>query len=155
MVEAAGGPKHVTKKALLRAMTGSALDIETEGFDRDAGAGILMAPGAVGTAAIPSAERNRAPAAAGTLPNRTLAPGAAPVMIDMATKFTDPNNDTLTYAAVSSDTARLGIAAERIDGDADARLTGPCPGDALCDRPRGPDDGARIHGHGQGGYEGL
>ena len=109
MVEAAGGPKHVTKKALLRAMTGSALDIETEGFDRDAGAGILMAPGAVGTAAIPSAERNRAPAAAGTLPNRTLAPGAAPVMIDMATKFTDPNNDTLTYAAVSSDTARLGI----------------------------------------------
>ena len=109
MVEAAGGPKHVTKKALLRAMTGSALDIETEGFDRDAGAGILMAPGAVGTAAIPSAERNKAPTAAGTLPNRTLAPGAAPVMIDMATKFTDPNNDTLTYTAVSSDTARLGI----------------------------------------------
>ena len=29
--------------------------------------------------------------------------------IDMATKFTDPDNDTLTYAAASSDTARLGI----------------------------------------------
>ena len=110
MVEAAGGPKHVTKKTLLRALTGSALDIEVKGFDRDAGAGILMAPGAVGAAAIPSAERNRAPTAVGTLPNRTLAPGAAPVMIDMATKFTDPNNDTLTYAAVSSDTVRLAIA---------------------------------------------
>ena len=109
MVEAAGGPKHVTKKTLLRALTGSALDIEVKGFDRDAGAGILMAPGAVGAAAVPAAERNKAPTAVGTLPDRTLAPGAAPVMIDMATKFTDPDNDTLTYAAVSSDTARLGI----------------------------------------------
>ena len=109
MVEAAGGPKHVAKKTLLRALTGSALDIEVEGFDRDAGAGILMAPGAVGAAAVPSAERNKAPTAVGTLPNRTLAPGAAPVMIDMATKFTDPDDDTLTYAAVSSDSARLAI----------------------------------------------
>ena len=110
MVEGAGGPKHVAKKALLRAMNGSALDIEAEGFDRDAGAGILMAPGAVGAAAVPAAERNKAPTAVGTLPNRTLAPGAAPVMIDMATKFTDPDNDTLTYAAVSSDSVRLAIA---------------------------------------------
>ena len=65
MVEAAGGPKHVAKKTLLRAMNGSALDIETEGFDRDAGAGILMAPGAVGAAAIPAAERNKAPTGGG------------------------------------------------------------------------------------------
>ena len=109
MVEAAGGPKHVTQKTLLREMTGSALDIEADGFDRDAGAGIVMAPGAVGAAAIPSAERNKAPTAVGTLPNRTLAPGAAPVMIDMATKFTDPDNDALTYTVASSDTVRLAI----------------------------------------------
>ena len=37
MVEGAGGPKHVSQKTLLRAMTASALDIETDGFDRDAG----------------------------------------------------------------------------------------------------------------------
>ena len=110
MLQAAGGPKNATQETILRAMNGSALDIETEGFDRDAGAGILMAPGAVGSAAVPSAERNKAPTAVGTLPDRTLAPGAAPVTIDMATKFTDPDNDTLTYAAVSSDTARLAIA---------------------------------------------
>ena len=100
MVEGAGGPKHITQKTLLRAVTGSALDIETEGFDRDAGAGIVMAPGAVGAAAVPRSERNRAPTATGTLPDRTLAPDAAPVTIDMATKFTDPDNDTLTYAAI-------------------------------------------------------
>ena len=109
MVEAAGGPKHVTQKTLLREMTGSALDIEADGFDRDAGAGIVMAPGAVGAAAVPRAERNRAPTAVGTLPNRTLAPGADPVTIDMATKFTDPDNDALTYTVASSDTVRLAI----------------------------------------------
>ena len=90
-------------------MAGSALDIEIEGFDRDAGAGIVMAQGAVGTAAIPAAERNRAPTAAGTLPDRTLAPDAAPMTIDMTTKFTDPDNDTLTYTAASSDSVRLAI----------------------------------------------
>ena len=110
ILEGAGGPKHVTQKTLLMATTGSALDIEVEGFDRDAGAGIVMAPGAVRSAAVPRAERNRAPTTAGTLPNRTLAPGAVPVMIDMATKFTDPDNDTLTYATASSDTVRLAIA---------------------------------------------
>ena len=109
MVEAAGGPKHLTPKTLVSAMAGSALDIEVEGFDRDAGAGIVMAQGAVGSVAVPAADRNRAPTAVGTLPNRTLAPGAAPVMIDMATRFTDPDNDTLTHSAVSSDSARLAI----------------------------------------------
>ena len=109
MVEGAGGPKHVTQETLLRAMAGSALDIETEGFDRDAGAGIVMAPGAVGAAAIPAAERNRAPAAAGTLPDLTLAPDAAPVTIDVATKFSDPDDNTLTYTASSSDAVRLAI----------------------------------------------
>ena len=110
IVEAAGGPKHVTLKTLLGSMTTSALDIEDVGFDRDAGAGIVMAPGAVGAAAVPRAERNKAPTAVGTLPNRTLAPNAAPVMIDMATKFTDPDTDTLTYAAAPTDTVRLAVA---------------------------------------------
>ena len=127
MVEGAGGPKHVTHETLLRAMAGSALDIETEGFDRDAGAGIVMAQGAVGAAVVPRAERNRAPAAAGTLPDRTLAPDAAPVTIDMATKFTDPDNDTLTYTAASSDTVRLAIARN----GSMATLTPGSPGRAL------------------------
>ena len=127
MVEGAGGPKHVTHETLLRAMAGSALDIETEGFDRDAGAGIVMAQGAVGAAVVPRAERNRAPAAAGTLPDRTLAPDAAPVTIDMATKFTDPDNDTLTYTAASSDSVRLTITRNGTM----ATLTPGSPGRAL------------------------
>ena len=109
MLQAAGGPKHVTQQTLLRAISGSALDIEVEGFDRDSGAGIVMAPGAVGSAAVPAGERNGAPAAVGSLPDQTLAPDVAPVMIDMATKFTDPDNDTLTYTAAASDTVRLAV----------------------------------------------
>ena len=127
MVEAAGGRKHVTLKTLLRSMTGTALDIETEGFDRDSGAGIVMARGAVGAAAVPAAERNRAPTAVGALPDRTLAPGAAPVMIDMATKFTDPDDDTLTYTAVSSDPIRLAIT----PNGSMVTLTAGSPGSAL------------------------
>ena len=49
MVEAAGGPAKVTPAALRTAMTSgtAVLDIEATGVDRDSGAGIVMAPGAV------------------------------------------------------------------------------------------------------------
>ena len=49
MLEAAGGPAKVTPAELRTAMTSgtAVLDIEETGVDRDSGAGIVMAPGAV------------------------------------------------------------------------------------------------------------
>ena len=49
MLEAAGGPNEVTLAQLRTGMTSgtAVLDIETTGVDRDSGAGIVMAPGAV------------------------------------------------------------------------------------------------------------
>ena len=106
-LEAAGGPANVTLAALRTALTGSALDIEATGVDRDSGAGIVMAPAAVDGVDVPVATRNRAPVAAGVLADRTLAPGGAPVTIDVASAFTDPDDDALTYALVSSNADRV------------------------------------------------
>ncbi len=44
---------------------------------------------------------NRAPSAVGTLPPQTLSENDAPVAVDVAGYFNDPNNTTLTYTAVS------------------------------------------------------
>ena len=97
MVEAAGGPAHVTQAALRAAMTRteSVVDIEEPGVDIDSGAGIVMAPGAVDAVAV--ADRNLAPTATSMLDNRTFAPGADAVTIDLEDVFDDPNDDTLTY----------------------------------------------------------
>ena len=46
---------------------------------------------------------NLAPEAVGSIPAQTLATGDS-VTVDVAAFFTDPNNDDLTYAAVTSDT---------------------------------------------------
>ena len=109
MLEAAGGPANVTLDALRTAMTGSALDIEAMGVDRDSGAGIVMAPGAVDAVDVAAADRNGAPAATGTLTASTMATGGAAVTIDVASAFSDPDNDTLTYTALSSDTDRVEV----------------------------------------------
>ena len=112
MLEAAGGPGKVTPAALRTAMTGAGavLDIEATGVDRDSGAGIVMAPGAVDAVDVAVADRNRAPTVSGTLDNRTMIRGAAAVTIDVASVFSDPDqNDTLTYTALSSDPDRLDI----------------------------------------------
>ena len=77
MLEAAGGPANVTPAALRTAMTGAALDIEATGVDRDSGAGIVMAPGAVDAVDVAVADRNGAPTVSGTISDRTLAPGGA------------------------------------------------------------------------------
>ena len=77
MLEAAGGPANVTPAALRTAMTGAALDIEATGGDRDSGAGIVMAPGAVDAVDVAVADRNGAPTVSGTISDRTLAPGGA------------------------------------------------------------------------------
>ena len=109
MLEAAGGPANVTPAALRTAMTGAALDIEVTGVDRDSGAGIVMAPGAVDAVDVAAADRNGVPTATGTLTAGTMAPGGAAVTIDVASAFSDPDNDTLTYTALSGDPNRVEV----------------------------------------------
>ena len=110
MLEAAGGPEQVTLAQLRTAMTGAALDIEATGTDRDSGAGIVMAPGAVDAVDVAAANRNEAPTVSSSQNDRTFAPGAAAVTIDLATVFSDPDTaDTLTYRAVSNDPDRVAV----------------------------------------------
>ena len=109
MLEAAGGPGEVSLAALRTAMTGAALDIEATGVDRDSGAGIVMAPGAVDAVDVAAADRNGVPTATGTLTTGTMAPGGAAVTIDVASAFSDPDNDTLTYTALSGDPNRVEV----------------------------------------------
>ena len=75
MPEAAGGPDNMTLTALRAAMTGASLDIEATGVDRDSGAGIVMAPGAVDAVDVAVADRNGVPTVSGTLDNRTMLRG--------------------------------------------------------------------------------
>ena len=98
MVEAAGGPAHLTPAALREALTASALDILTPGVDATSGAGIAMAPEAVDAVDVVAADRNRAPTVTTALSDRTLAPGADAVTIDLADVFDDPDGDALTYS---------------------------------------------------------
>ena len=124
MLEAAGGPARVTLAELRTAMTGAALDIEAEGADRDSGAGIVMAAAAVDAVDVAAADRNRAPTVATGMADRTLAPGGAPVTIDVASAFTDPDNDALTYTARSSNSDRVAASLT----DASLTLTPLVPG---------------------------
>ena len=101
MLEAAGGPENLTLVSLRTGMTGSALDIEETGADRDSGAGIVMAPGAVDAVDVAEADRNGAPTVTGTLADRTLSPSDSPVTISLAAVFSDPDTDTLTYTALT------------------------------------------------------
>ena len=110
MVEAAGGPGNITPAALRTAMTSgtAVLDIEATGVDRDSGAGIVMAPGAVDAVDVAVADRNLAPAVTSALTDRTFAPGADAVTIDLDDIFDDPNDDTLTYTMqLRPDTPRV------------------------------------------------
>ena len=82
--------------------TTAVLDIEAVGVDNDSGAGIVMAPGAIAGVTVAVADRNGAPTVASTLADRTLAAGSDAVTIDLASTFTDPDSDTLTYSVVSA-----------------------------------------------------
>ena len=108
-IEAAGGPKEVTLAELRTAMTATTaiLDIEAVGTDRDSGAGIVMAPGAVDGLDVAAADRNRAPTVTTMLANRTLSAGSNAVTVELASTFTDPEAATLTYTVVSSDPDRV------------------------------------------------
>ena len=111
MLEAAGGPNQVTFAQLRTEMTtGTAvLDIEANGVDRDSGAGIVMAPGAVDAVDVAVADRNGAPTVENAVSDRTFVPGAATVKIDLEHVFEDPDDDTLTYEAISNDPDRLAV----------------------------------------------
>ena len=111
MLEAAGGPNEVTLAQLRTGMTSgtAVLDIETTGVDRDSGAGIVMAPGAVDAVDVAVADRNGAPTVENAVSDRTFAPGDAAVDIDLEDVFDDPDDNTLTYEAISSDPDRLAI----------------------------------------------
>ena len=65
---------------------------------------------------------NRAPAPAGTLPNRTLAPDGT-LTVDVSRVFVDPDGDALTYTVSSS---APGVVAARVAG---ARVTLTAVGD--------------------------
>ena len=129
MLEAAGGPNEVTLAELRTGMTtGTAvLDIETTGVDRDSGAGIVMAPGAVDAVDVVVADRNGAPTVENAVSDRTFAPGDAAVDIDLEDVFDDPDDDTLTYEAISSDPDRLTITRS----NAQVTITPGSPGRAV------------------------
>ena len=110
MLEAAGGPANVTPGDLRTAMAGTALDIEAMGVDRDSGAGIVMAPGAVDAVDVAVANRNRAPTVVNAPTVPTLAPGGDAVTMGLAGVFSDPDDDPLTYTVWSSDNERLLLA---------------------------------------------
>ena len=111
MLEAAGGPGNVTPAALRTAMTGTGavLDIEATGVDQDSGAGIVMAPGAVDAVDVAKADRNGAPTVESTLADRTLIRGSGSVTVNVASSFSEPDMETLTYNALSSDTDRVSV----------------------------------------------
>ena len=48
---------------------------------------------------------NRAPVAVGTIPAQTLTVGGSAATVNVSSKFSDPDGDTLTYTASSNDTA--------------------------------------------------
>ena len=60
---------------------------------------------------IVNAVPNRAPVAAGTILPVTLTAGDSPQTVNLSSYFSDPDNDALTYSAVSSDTAKATVSA--------------------------------------------
>lgn len=98
MVEAAGGRNRTDLDGIRSGLVEAALDIEQPGPDRDAGAGIPLAPAAV--AALASEEQHNAPS--GELADRTFAVDDAAVSIDLAKVFDDADGDPLDYLIIVS-----------------------------------------------------
>ena len=70
-----------------------------------AGCGDSTAPTAPTALPLTQVVGNRAPSASGAIPAQTLAVDGVAATMDAASYFVDPDGDTLTYAAVSSDAA--------------------------------------------------
>ena len=109
MVEAAGGRNRTDLDTIRSGLVEAALDIEEPGPDRDAGAGIPLAPAAV--AALASEEQRNAPS--GELADRTLGVDDAAVTIDLAEAFDDADGDPLDYLISAS---REGIGSFVLEG---------------------------------------
>ena len=137
MLEAAGGPAKVTLDELHTAMTRteSVVDIEEMGVDRDSGAGIVMAPGAVAAVAV-DVGRNLAPTVESALTDQPFEPGDDPVTIDLDDVFDDPNNDPLTYTMqLLPDTPTVTLAGSMLT----LAPTGPSPPVVVTVRATDPD----------------
>ena len=151
MLEAAGGPGHVTLAELRAAMAGAALDIEATGVDRDSGAGIVMAPSAVTAVAIAPTDRNGAPTVTDALAARTLTAGSDAVAIDLAEHI---HRSRQRHVDLHRGVERPGPAdghVERIRGDFDAGVAGPGRGQRARERSRRPECDGGLLGHGHGG----
>ena len=153
MLEAAGGPANVTLDELRTAMTDTAINIGDTGADRDSGAGIVMAPGAVEAVAV--ADRNGVPEASGTLASQSLAPGGATATIGVASAFTDPDSHALTYTALSDNTAVVTTSVAGVPVDTDILGAGRSQGDGAGDRPRRAERDSDHVGNGRVGRRGL
>ena len=110
-LQAAGGPRRATMAELRAALASGALDIGAEGADRNAGAGIAMAPAAV--EALRSADAHRAPTVAAAIADRSLIALSDPDTVDLDLHFEDADGDALTYSVRVDDPA---VVAAEIEG---------------------------------------
>ena len=67
--------------------------------------------GGTATQTISVAVSNRAPLAVGTIDSVIVIVGSSGTSVDISSKFLDPDNDTLSYTAVSSDTSKATVSA--------------------------------------------
>ena len=116
MLQARGGPNGFTPALARIAMAQGAHDIEAAGVDRDAGNGLVMAPGAVGAVAVAIADRNKAPTVANAISDQTLVPGGDAATFDLDNVFADPNDDDLTFSAAADDPVRVGLEIDAATG---------------------------------------
>ena len=72
-------------------------------------------------AVLVTAAPNRAPTAVGTIAPVTLTAGASPINVDVSSKFSDPDSDTLAYTAVSSN---IGVGTVSVAGTTVAIIPG-------------------------------
>ena len=96
MAEAADGIENLTRADVVNAMASSAIDIEQQGFDRNSGAGIVMAPAAV-VAVSTSAVSEHPPEVSIDLPYMEFSSGDSTLSIDLGSAFFDPDGDELTF----------------------------------------------------------
>ena len=99
-LQAAGGPRRVSPADLRAALAAEALDIDSEGADRNAGAGIVVATSAV--AALVSADEYRTPSVAVGIGDRTLL-GLDGATVDLSAHFEDADGDELIYSVLTGD----------------------------------------------------